>query len=374
MSFEDDIMDFAYKSLEGTEKFCDTSKKLIHYLNPSSAPEKLSVHERLYRRAIVADCLLFEAVLVFVKQGVRSYVKGGYILRKAWKMYEKIFQETEELCSQLSPITNPGSFSPLDKHVGSSLYDREAGEEQPPEFSLEEGEEEEGEGEGEEGEEDVSAKRDPPMLNVVGDGLASMQLGFGGIDVAIGAVPTRPPPLPAINTPDEVHDGPANCHDNGSTAGLTVERGLGQRSQSYAGRPLGGSGQSQGLAANGDTPTDGSGRAHSDSNLRRVYSSSATEEPDGGRLSTRTGSGRPQSGFFMPEEVESSIDSLQSQDDRLRGAVYFGYGLMNIVMSLIPPNLMKLANLFGFHGNRRVGLQALEFASNSQDMKAPLAR
>lgn len=47
---------------------------------------------------------------------------------------------------------------------------------------------------------------------------------------------------------------------------------------------------------------------------------------------------------------------------------------MNVVMSLIPPKLMKLANLFGFHGDRRVGLEALEFASNSQDFKAPLAR
>ena len=59
---------------------------------------------------------------------------------------------------------------------------------------------------------------------------------------------------------------------------------------------------------------------------------------------------------------------------RLRGAVYFGYGVMNIVLSLIPPKLMKLANLFGFHGNRRLGLEALEFSSKSQDMKAPLAR
>ena len=47
---------------------------------------------------------------------------------------------------------------------------------------------------------------------------------------------------------------------------------------------------------------------------------------------------------------------------------------MNIVLSLIPPKLMKLANLLGFSGNRRLGLQALEFASQSQDMKAPLAR
>ena len=59
---------------------------------------------------------------------------------------------------------------------------------------------------------------------------------------------------------------------------------------------------------------------------------------------------------------------------RLRAAVYFGYGIMNIVLSLIPPKLMKVANLFGFNGDRRLGLQALEFASHSQDMKAPLAR
>ena len=45
---------------------------------------------------------------------------------------------------------------------------------------------------------------------------------------------------------------------------------------------------------------------------------------------------------------------------------------MNIIVSLIPPKLMKLANLFGFHGTRKVGLQALEFSSHSQDMKAPL--
>lgn len=68
------------------------------------------------------------------------------------------------------------------------------------------------------------------------------------------------------------------------------------------------------------------------------------------------------------------IQSLDHEDARLRGGVYFGYGLMNIILSLIPPKLMKLANLFGFHGNRRVGLEALEFASKSQDIKAPLAR
>ena len=83
---------------------------------------------------------------------------------------------------------------------------------------------------------------------------------------------------------------------------------------------------------------------------------------------------RPLSGLQAPEVPSTPIQMLDHEDTRLRGAVYFGYGLMNIVMSLIPPKLMKLANLFGFRGDRRVGLEALEYACNSQDIKAPLAR
>ena len=102
------------------------------------------------------------------------------------------------------------------------------------------------------------------------------------------------------------------------------------------------------------------------------------EEPD---CSPRTGRkrrgkgkvDRPLSGYQVPD-IPSIIQALEHEDSRLRGGVYFGYGLLNIILSLIPPKLMKLANLFGFHGDRRVGLEALEFASNSQDMKAPLAR
>ena len=80
------------------------------------------------------------------------------------------------------------------------------------------------------------------------------------------------------------------------------------------------------------------------------------------------------SGFSLPEVPHPLVKSLDDQDSRLRGGVYFGYGLMNIIVSLIPPKLMKLANLFGFRGSRKVGLQALEYSCNSQDMKAPLAR
>ena len=104
-----------------------------------------------------------------------------------------------------------------------------------------------------------------------------------------------------------------------------------------------------------------------------------TDEPDASPSTRRKKklkgkSDRPSSGYLLPEVSSTPIQLLDHEDARLRGAVYFGYGLMNVILSLIPPKLMKLANLFGFHGDRRVGLEALEFASNSQDIKAPLAR
>ena len=196
MTFEDDALDAAYKSLESTEKFCDTSRK---FFSSSQAP-KFTPHQRLYRKAITADCLLFEAILVFIRQSLTSYVKGGYLIRKAWKMYEKIYNETELLCSEPSPITRLDVASPTDRHVGSSLYDdkgqsivEEEGEEVGEEVM--EGEREGG-GDGEEvmeGERGGGGDREgegdeekfKQTMAVLGESFA-MQLGIGMSDGVVG--------------------------------------------------------------------------------------------------------------------------------------------------------------------------------------------
>ena len=58
----------------------------------------------------------------------------------------------------------------------------------------------------------------------------------------------------------------------------------------------------------------------------------------------------------------------------LQAAVSCGYGLFHLAISLVPPNLLKFCHLLGFSGDRNVGLQALDIASQSEDMKAPVAR
>lgn len=59
--------------------------------------------------------------------------------------------------------------------------------------------------------------------------------------------------------------------------------------------------------------------------------------------------------------------------DRLKGSVSFGYGLFHLCISMVPPHLLKIVNLLGFPGDRLQGLSALGYASESKDMKAPLA-
>lgn len=58
---------------------------------------------------------------------------------------------------------------------------------------------------------------------------------------------------------------------------------------------------------------------------------------------------------------------------RLLGAVSFGYGLFQICLSFIPPNMLKLVKLIGFEVDRMVAIKAINFTSNSKDMRAPFA-
>ncbi|XP_023256782.1 tetratricopeptide repeat protein 39C-like, partial [Seriola lalandi dorsalis] len=159
--------------------------------------------DRLQRQIIIADCQVYLAVLSFIKQELSAYIKGGWILRKAWKMYNKCY----------SDITH-----------------------------LQEG----------------SRRR------------ASQQQAM---------------PSPSLSSSSD-------------------------RSRSSSPGP------------------------------------SPSHRPDG----------------ISPEVL-----------DRLKGSVSFGYGLFHLCISMVPPHLLKIVNLLGFPGDRLQGLSALTYASESKDMKAPLA-
>ncbi|CAF4106539.1 unnamed protein product, partial [Rotaria magnacalcarata] len=70
---------------------------------------------------------------------------------------------------------------------------------------------------------------------------------------------------------------------------------------------------------------------------------------------------------------ESSHELSAYTIKRLLGSVSFGFGLFQIALSFVPPKVMRLIKFLGFEGDRKSALAALRFASQTTDMKAPLA-
>lgn len=54
------------------------------------------------------------------------------------------------------------------------------------------------------------------------------------------------------------------------------------------------------------------------------------------------------------------------------GAVCFGYGVLQLGISLLPPSLLRLTSFLGFAGNRSAGISNLMYARKGLDMRAPL--
>ncbi|KAM8838431.1 tetratricopeptide repeat protein 39C-like isoform 1-T1 [Synchiropus picturatus] len=203
MTFEEEKMQMAMEDLKATEKLCEsenagvieTIKNKIKR-NVDSQRSGSAADDRLQRQIIIADCQVYLAVLSFIKQELSAYIKGGWILRKAWKMYNKCY-------SDITHLQEGGRRRPSSQRPSSSDHKR---------------------------------------------------------SLSTGSSP----------------------------------------SQSLEG--------------------------------------------------------------ISPEALE-----------RLKGSVSFGYGLFHLCISMVPPHLLKIVNLLGFPGDRLQGLAALSYASESKDMKAPLA-
>ncbi|KAL4218181.1 Tetratricopeptide repeat protein 39C [Mactra antiquata] len=197
MSYEEELMDKALKALEETEKKCEIGDGVVKSIKKKFSSKKrkesqqISLEEKIQRQVVVGDSLLYQAILVFTGQDIPSYIKGGWLLRKAWKNYEKMYKLV------------------------------------------------------------CSLRENPKMKK--SESKSSISGGS---------------------------DGPIDGNDN-----------------------------------------------------------------------------------EIPKEVL----------DRLQGAVNFGYGTFQICISMIPPKILKIIEFLGFEGDRTLGLEALEYTSNSEAMNAPLA-
>lgn len=69
---------------------------------------------------IVADSVLYQAILTFINQDIPSYIKGGWHLRKAWKIYDKLHREISTLKEKMSELKMQELAASIPEH-GSSV-------------------------------------------------------------------------------------------------------------------------------------------------------------------------------------------------------------------------------------------------------------
>ena len=59
--------------------------------------EENQFSQHLESQIIAADCQVLAAVLSFLQQDLGSYMKGGWVLRKAWKIYQKAYVSIRDI-------------------------------------------------------------------------------------------------------------------------------------------------------------------------------------------------------------------------------------------------------------------------------------
>ncbi|KAJ8923161.1 hypothetical protein NQ315_001715 [Exocentrus adspersus] len=130
MSFEDDKINLALSTLKEVERRClaDTGwfKNVIPKVFGTNDPTPTKpLAEQLETQIILADSQVCLALLTFLQQDFSGYLKCGWVLRKAWKVYQRVYKDIlvlyKEQIGELqlpdpsSLTVTPAPSTPLDR-------------------------------------------------------------------------------------------------------------------------------------------------------------------------------------------------------------------------------------------------------------------
>lgn len=103
MSFEEDKLNAAINTLKEVEKRCSGTS----WFNKSS---NKSLEVQLETQIIYADSQVCIAILTFLQQDLSGYFKGGWVLRKAWKVYQRTYKDILRLYKRnVGELSLPGN-------------------------------------------------------------------------------------------------------------------------------------------------------------------------------------------------------------------------------------------------------------------------
>ncbi|CAG9773744.1 unnamed protein product [Ceutorhynchus assimilis] len=318
MSFEEEKLSKAILVLKEVEKRCTTqtgwlksiSQKVFRSTTTDvDDPRARSLAEELETQIILADSQVCLAILTFLQQDLSGYFKGGWVLRKAWKVYQKTYKEI------------------------LTLYKDKIGELQLPD----------------------------PIVTPQSPSSAFNGTNSDSDDEADWDVPE--PVFNGYSSKKMSHSRSLNFTQNDNLAeSITAQKSINNNTKKLR-RPNSLSLKksisiTEALSGRGNRSTMGSAR-FSISNFTDTLS-----------LTNLTSSLRE---IFPGQSYTGTQEICKKSIMRLMGAVSFGYGLFQLGISLLPPTYTRIISLLGFTANRQNGVACLMYARLGVDMRAPLA-
>lgn len=98
MSFEDDKLELTLAVLRDMEKRCASDVGWLKNVKSKVLGQKSqNVANRLETQIILADTQVCVAIITFLQQEFSGYLKGGWVLRKAFKVYQHTYAEIIDL-------------------------------------------------------------------------------------------------------------------------------------------------------------------------------------------------------------------------------------------------------------------------------------
>lgn len=104
MCFDDRKVTEAICQIKKIEEQCYNQigwmKSFKNKIFTTNVSENKSFEESLEERIVLADSLVCQSFLTFLHNDFASYMKGGWTLRRAWKVYQNTYEQLSMLHKQ----------------------------------------------------------------------------------------------------------------------------------------------------------------------------------------------------------------------------------------------------------------------------------
>uniref|UniRef100_A0A1B6CUZ4 Tetratricopeptide repeat protein 39C n=1 Tax=Clastoptera arizonana TaxID=38151 RepID=A0A1B6CUZ4_9HEMI len=128
MTFEEDMLAESLATLKEVEKRCAQDigwlKSVRNKMFGNNIKDK-SEAQRLEEQIMLADSQVCIALLTFLQQDISGYMRGGWALRKAWKVYQHTYNQILELYKKTFGYDKvvPGSDFPSWRLAGHGVHE-----------------------------------------------------------------------------------------------------------------------------------------------------------------------------------------------------------------------------------------------------------